>query len=121
MVILKGATRWVFLVGPWAIKVPYVKYGRYENTGFRSFLYGLLANDQEARFSKLSPKLCPVVFHHPFGLLLVMKRTKPLPVELTEEEYQAFINEADAVLPVENKPDSFGLLDGKIVAVDYGS
>jgi hypothetical protein len=111
----------VFLIGPWAFKVPYVKYGWYENTGYRSFLYGLLANDQERRFSSLSQKLCPVVFGFPFGLLLVMRRAEPMDRELSADEYDAFVNQDGAVLPVEHKWDSFGILNGQIVAVDYGS
>lgn len=84
----------------------------------------LLANMQERDFGTTSwPELCPVLFSLPGGWLVVMRRAKPL----TLAEWHAFDGEAficcsrDAILPVENKPDSFGWLDGRIVAIDYGN
>lgn len=32
-----------------------------------------------------------------------------------------FVDREDFVLPVERKPDSFGWMNGKIVAYDYGN
>jgi hypothetical protein len=50
----------------------------------------------------------------------------PRCIPLTCSEYQAFdaqkfMNRGDGVVPVEDKPDSFGWFDGRIVAVDYGT
>lgn len=108
-----GATRHVLLVGPWAVKLP--RPGRW-----RAFLNGLLANHQEAAFSRLQhPRLCPVLLCVPGGFLLVMRRAVPLPLATFEA-----LDPADwgGVLgAVEFKADSFGLLDGRVVAVDYGS
>lgn len=36
-------------------------------------------------------------------------------------EFEAFTKKQDYVVPVENKPDSFGWYEGQIVAIDYGS
>lgn len=111
-----GTTRIVFLMWRWAIKVPAV-------TEWRLFLLGLLANMQEAKFSKMkSPAMCPVLFAFPGGFFSVMQRAR----ELTREEferldYEVFINFNDYTVPVEKKLDSFGVLNGRVVAIDYGN
>ena len=67
----RGATRWVLLVGPYAVKVPSLR-------GWRDFLWGLLGNLQEAEFSRLGwERLCPVVASLPLGLMVVMRRASP--------------------------------------------
>jgi hypothetical protein len=110
----------VVLVGPWAIKVPRFGYG------WAMGLRGLLANMQEAVFSRARwPELCPVVFALWGGWLIVMRRARPM----TDVEWETFNVEAfrypnddySRVIPVEEKRDSFGWLDGRVVAVDYGS
>lgn len=100
------------MVGRWAVKVPQV-------VEWRLFLLGLLANMQEVRFSTMRhERLCPVLWSLPGGFLLVMPRCTPL----SAEEYCAELVELmDWPLPVENKVDSVGRLDGRIVAVDYGN
>lgn len=115
MAVLHGATRTVLLIGRWAVKLPRL------GGGYRSLLYGLLANHQEVQFRNLDHKLCPVRFWLPFGLLVVMPRVSPLAQELTSEEYEAFVECEDYVLPVESKADSFGWLGDRLVAIDYGS
>ena len=110
-----GTTRVVILAWRWAFKFP-------RPTKWRLFLYGLLGNMQEAEFSSLSEKFCPVVFHIPGGFLTAMKRAKPL----TEEEYakldiKSFRRDCNMYIFVEHKHCTFGKLNGKIVAVDYGS
>lgn len=61
--------------------------------------------------------LCPIRFCLPYGLLVVMRRAEPLNRALTAEEkslgFQAL--DGDGL-----KPDSYGLLDGQLVAIDYG-
>jgi hypothetical protein len=113
----KGATREVFLVGRFAIKVPRMVYG------WPMFLKGLLANMQEVDFSKTGwPELCPVVFSLPGGWLIVMRRAQPI-----SRDYWAFFDpekfceKEDRIIPAEHKLDSFGWLDGRVVAVDYGN
>lgn len=113
-----GCTRWVFLVGKYAVKIPQIKYT------WRHFLQGLLCNMQEVLFySTKDERLCPILWHIPGGWMVVMKRCKPL----TDTEFNnidmanTFWNNTPYKIPVEYKIDSFGKLDGKIVAVDYGS
>lgn len=118
--IAHGVTRRVLLVGQWALKFPNPKE-------WRLFLLGLLANMQEAMFSETNwPELCPVLWSLPGGWLVVMRRAR----EMTEEEYDAFdvetfiqcgADDGQYVVPVERKPDSFGWLDGRVVAIDYGN
>lgn len=111
-----GSTRIVLLIGQYAIKVPTV-------VEWRLFLLGLLANLQEVKFSRTQwPKLCPVVFSVPLGILLVMRRATPLSrQEFDDFDFDAFVETDEYVVPVENKLDSFGWLNGRIVAVDYGN
>lgn len=112
-----GVTREVILVGRIAIKLPKVTYG------WKMFLCGLLANMQEREFSRLGwTELCPVVFALWGGWLLVMRRARPLTeAEWADFDAKAFCNRPDGLVPAECKIDSFGMLSGRVVAVDYGS
>ncbi len=78
---------------------------------------------QEREFSRTGwPELCPVLFSLPGGWLVVMSRARPLTCyEFNAFDTREFIERSDGVIPVEQKQDSFGWLDGRIVAVDYGS
>ncbi len=128
----QGATRNVFLIGKYAVKFPRL-------IEWRLFLCGLLANMQETNFWRQlrNERLCPVIFSIPGGWLIVMPRAGEFSGEDHENfDYEDFVNvgfksdvvtlaflgrETGWVIPVENKQDSFGWLDGRIVAVDYGS
>jgi hypothetical protein len=121
VVAASGCTRKVFLVGKWALKVP-TFYSQ------DAFLHGCLANLQERAcwmIREIRPLLAPVVACMPLGLLLVMRRCEPMLSELTESEAKRFfydcVKETGYSVPVEDKPSSFGYLDGRLVAVDYGS
>ena len=78
---------------------------------------------QERTFGKTGwPELCPVIFGMPGGWFLIMRRADPLPRSwYFEMDYEAFVNHKDYCVPVENKQDSFGVYQGRIVAVDYGT
>jgi hypothetical protein len=113
-----GCTRVVILVSKWAIKIP-------SFYSWRLFLLGLLANMQEAQFSKTGwPELCPVKFSIWGGWLVVMRRAEVL------SEFQFFalklqikmmVTRPDYCVPCEMKHDSFGILDNNLVVVDYGN
>ena len=113
----QGITREVFLIGRWAFKFPRIV------SGWRMFLCGLLANMQERSFAAAGwPELCPVVFSIPGGWLVVMRRARPLtPEEWSNFRPYDFCEKGDHVIPAETKLDSFGVLDSRIVAVDYGN
>lgn len=110
-----GATRCVFLVGSYALKMPRLN-------DWRLCLHGLLANMQEAQFSRVGwAELCPVLWNIPGGFLVVMPRCQPLGRRMSAEEFAEFSQKKDYCVPVENKPDSFGWYRGRIVAIDYGT
>lgn len=114
-----GVTRTVLLVGRYAFKFPAMGE-------WRLFLLGLLANMQERMFARTGwPELCPVLFSLPGGWLVVMRRAKVLTepewLALDEKEVSEFINRPGYIVPAELKSDSFGWLDGRLVAVDYGN
>lgn len=93
-----------------------------------AFLAGLQANVTEGknwRFAQLgvfpADKLCPILYCGLLGLLLVMRRVKVM----TENEFAqfdviGFCELGNAAIPAEHKPDSYGWLSGRIVAIDYG-
>lgn len=123
--LTNGATRIVLLIGRFAIKLPNCQK-------YRLFLHGLLSNLQERQFSACQwEELCPVLLSDPLGLFLVMRRARPLTDQewetvstqwfALETKSQHVCDQGDYYLPVEHKRDSFGVLDGKIVAIDYGS
>jgi hypothetical protein len=111
-----GTTRRVLLIGNYAIKVPRIGYG------WQAILKGLLANMQEKMFSATEwPELCPVLWYVPGGFLIVMRRARPLSDKEWEGfRHDEFVDKGDYIVPVEDKYGSFGVLDGRVVAVDYG-
>lgn len=117
MEIKKGTTRVVILTSKYAFKFPAIY-------SWRLFLHGLLANMQETDFwcQLKSYKLCPVLFSLPLGFLVVMPRATVFTNKNFEYFcYETFVNELGWIIPVENKRDSFGFINGQIVAIDYGS
>lgn len=107
-----GITRTVLLFGGYAVKVPQHRYG------WRKFLQGLLANDQEAMWWRETrdERLCPVLWSLPLGLMLVQRRVER---NARAEELPPRVD-LDG-LPLDYKPDNFGWLDGRLVLFDYGS
>jgi hypothetical protein len=89
---------------------------------WQSILFGLINNMNEARSGRLGQSgFCPVVFALPGGFLTVMPRVRTL----SDDEFGAFDAEQFCErgayrIPAEPKPDSFGWLNGEVVAVDYG-
>jgi hypothetical protein len=119
MQIAKGASRTVFLVGKYAIKFP-------SFDSWLLFLYGLIGNMHEKEWSdKIDGFLCPVIFSAPGGFMNIMPRCELESglYERFKNEYEKADQETRRVLGwiVEDKDESVGLLNGKIVAIDYGS
>lgn len=115
--IKRGTMRNVLLTRRHAIKFPTF-------ASYRAFIEGLRANLEELDLWRLhqSERMCPVIARLPLGTAIVMPRVRPL----TQLEFDGLdcIEFADLEngfsLPIECKGDSFGVLNGKIVAVDYG-
>lgn len=114
--VARGSTRIVLLIGHLAFKLPNV-------AEWRLFLQGLLANMQERLFARTGwPELCPVLWADPIGLLVIMRRARPL----TKSEFAAinwadFCQNENYVIPAEHKIDSFGWVGDRLVAIDYGN
>lgn len=121
LVNTRGVTRTVLLTRRWAIKIPGC-WNRGLRHWWRHLLLGLLANMQEVEFSRTDwPELCPVRYYLPGGWLVVMPRLRILTEsEFAEADYGALVHRPGYEVPAEAKADSFGWLNGRIVAVDYG-
>jgi hypothetical protein len=63
-----------------------------------------------------------VLFYIPCGLLIVMPRvTVMTDAEFIGFNYNAFVDTDDYRVPAEEKANSFGYFNGRIVAIDYGN
>lgn len=99
----KGETRWCLLVGGLAFKFPNPRsWGR--------FINGLLNNIFEIS-QQHQPGVAPILWSAPGGFLIVMPRCE------NPEGLVAFLGYPHWV---ECKPSSFGVYQGKVVAVDWG-
>lgn len=114
MHIRRGVTRTVLLIGPWAIKFPSFR-GNGKGLGGRiwSICNGILANQEEVTWSAVDG-VCPVRFSF-LGLVNVYPRCEP--VNSFDGDY-ALIG-ADFLPELDRKPENLGVLDGRIVWVDY--
>ena len=118
MKIFYGSTRWVLVTTKWSFKFPSF-YGWYY------FLAGLINNHREYVYyqDKKYIELCPIIFYVIGGFLTVMPTVK----ELTDKNWVEFNFKKFTArggrlyqIAVENKKDSFGWLNGRVVAIDYG-
>jgi hypothetical protein len=90
------------------------------------FFRGCKHNEQEVRrwrekgTQEISGiRLCPVRFRLPFGLLVVMTKAGPLGRSVSLEEDMA-AGSLIGKFQDTGKPDTFGLINGNVVVVDYG-
>jgi len=79
------------------------------------FIKGIKGNIQESKLSKTSNCFCPVLFSFPLGLFLIMKKAKEAPLNLNIDKFISINN----ITTAENKLESFGLLNNKVVCIDY--
>lgn len=114
MTVRRGVTRTVLLVGAYAIKFPSLR-GNGKGLGGRiwSICNGILANQSEVVWSEVDG-VCPVRFSL-LGLVNVYPRCDP--VEGFDGDWSAI--GADFLPPLDRKPENLGVLDGRIVWVDY--
>lgn len=106
IVVSRGASRVVLLIGPWAVKLP--RFG----AGWRAGLCGLMSNMAEVQRWRAGPRegLCPVLWSVPGGWCVVMARCSPGVVP----PHRAHLAGFDGW-----KPDSWGWHKGELVALDY--
>jgi hypothetical protein len=139
-----GAYRCVRLIDGLALKTPHLcKYSdlkfHWERAGkpsspswwfktwWNGFYGGLKHNQQEVRrWHEVGTReidgvsLCPIRFHLTLGLLVIMTKADPLGRRPTfpAEDYAAF--HLIGSWRDTGKPDTFGIINGKVVVVDYG-
>ncbi len=78
-------------------------------------------------------RICPILFYIPGGWITVMPRCTPLTNEefstlnidrFWEQKFEKICGHTvffgECKIPCEHKIDSFGWLNGQIVAIDYG-
>ncbi len=111
--IKHGTTRIVFLIGPYAVKVPNV-------FRWKCLLRGLLGNMDERLWFKNSPagwksKMAPSYLCLFGGFVLIAGRAEPIDLE----DYQELDIQSFQPLPMDKKLMNFGRYDGRIVLVDY--
>jgi hypothetical protein len=112
-----GTTRLVLVLGRYALKFARGRKGRFCNL----FEAKTWAEATPAR----RQILCPVVGCAPLGLMLIMPAARPL----TQEEFDAHdlgdtlpdwdYLPGDPTEPFEDKGSDWGMLDGRLVALDY--
>ncbi len=124
LAVRHGISRTVLLTRRWAIKVPSGRGGSIGGARGRlqSLAWGVLANQSEYQwyaFEGWAGQVAPVLRSWLWGLVQVYPRCDPLPVD-DRGEYMG-----DDPLPVlepdpgDHKLDNYGLLDGRVVRLDY--
>lgn len=112
----KGVFRCVLLFGNLALKVPRI----------RNFCMGMRCNRWEREMWQYWrpifgwENLCPIYFADSLGILVIMPRVQqPITFEdvkiATSGKYDYYPN-----IILETKPEDWGCLGGRIVALDYG-
>ena len=120
----RGISRTVFLIGKYAIKIPSLRaYGEGVKGRVWSFARGIVANHSEITwFNYDARNLCPILWHGFFGLVIVMPRCEPYLVD-TETEERMFTGDFCPVdfdiMITDNKPENYGVLNGRVVMLDY--
>lgn len=111
MVVARGASRTVLLIGRWALKLPSLY-------GWRTFLKGLLHNmrERDTWAWERHPGLAPVLWCLPGGWLLCMRRAG-----LLRAGAEVYLGR-DACLLADDDVHAanVGVLDGRTVIFDYG-
>lgn len=115
-IIRTGINRTVILIGAYAIKIPSFRGHMYGNMRGRiaGFAHGILANQSEYMWHDYEDwrgRIAPVLHSWLFGIIQVYPRCAPAP-----EDAELFTLDP---CPGDIKTDNFGLLDGRLVRVDY--
>jgi hypothetical protein len=119
-----GATRVVVICGKIAVKFPLGEHGRCCNI----FEAGIWERNKER--PTRSRHLCPVLWCHPQGKVLIMPAAVPLvpaadPIAMLSamhgDDWWDYRSGGDDGQPTEPKSADWGMLDGELVAVDYAA
>ena len=115
-----GHSRVVVLVGRLAIKLARM-------SKWKLFLMGMLSNVAEAELYRQQTKpcavLCPVLWSGFGGIVLVARRANALSEDVwrtwSAESLLRLMSSTRPSARPEIKQDSYGILNGRVVAVDY--
>jgi hypothetical protein len=117
-----GATRAVVSLGPWAFKLARGRLGVRCN---RQEADLFLRNKDKAHRLAM---LCPVIWCSWPAIILIMRRaaTPVTQAQINELKERAwckwdYLGAGDDECPFEWKPSDWGVLDGRLVAVDYAA
>jgi hypothetical protein len=73
---------------------------------------------ERRRWQTGDARLCPILFADRFGFVVVMRRAEAIEPEAA----WAMIKQTDfAGLPHDTVPENVGLIDGRLVMIDYGA
>lgn len=114
--VKSGSTRTALLIGNTVIKVP-------NPTSWMSFLWGCINNLYEQYIWKDFNKqdcLCPIIWAGIGGLFNVMPRCDLVPASV-QFDAREWLRERKLDHVCEGHPDCFGMLNNKLVIVDYGT
>lgn len=116
----RGCTRIVILTKRYAFKIPRI-------TSWEGFLLGCLANLNERKWQD-APKvfrLCPLLFSNRLGFLNVMPRCKRIRhTGFYRQELISICLESTVAKEFylsDAKPENYGMYNGRMVKLDYGS
>jgi hypothetical protein len=120
-IIERGTTRFVVVVGKAAVKFARDERGR------RCNLYEAKVWEENREDPNRGPHLCPVLWCSSDGEVLVMVAADPLPSDITipydwaDEWWSASHKGSGDDFPGEPKAADWGLLDGRVVLLDYSN
>lgn len=129
MKLHRGITRTVLVTDRWAIKFPSLRtYGDGLTGLLWSICRGILANQGEAEWWREAvpdqrPHLCPVLLSWLGGVINVYPRAEPFTVNRGVR--MAMSRRTFTPVPFlfpplgDNKPENYGWLAGRVVALDY--
>lgn len=115
--IRRGICRTVILTRRYAIKVPSTR--RYNPGRLKGLMWsisrGIQGNLSEAEWSGVDG-VCPVLWTFG-GIVNIYPRAELLPFDMDPEpDYKSI---APLFIPTDSKPENVGILDGKLVWIDY--
>lgn len=114
-IVRTGVTRTVILIGRYAVKVPSLRGGS-SGARLESLCWGILANRSERQWHDYEGwrgAVAPVVGSWLGGAVQVYPRCLPLPLGARGPLPRL------EPCPGDVKPDNFGILDGRVVRLDY--
>jgi hypothetical protein len=120
LTLRKGATRTVLVLGPLALKFARGERGRRSNR-FEVDLYERVNLRRRAM-------LCPVLWCSQSGSLIVARAARPLTLEERDRLWEIegfpdwdYVPPNDEGEPFEYKPSDWGVLKGRLIALDYAA